>query len=89
MEEKNYKIYDSLYNVIGVAPYEEVHTKGLLHQVVHFWLAEKRRISFGFIYKKEPIMILYTKEYTTSLHPVTLIRKKHTKKQWFIRLKNS
>ena len=42
MEEKNYKIYDSLYNVIGVAPYEEVHTKGLLHQVVHFWLAEKK-----------------------------------------------
>ena len=28
MEEKNYKIYDSLYNVIGVAPYEEVHTSG-------------------------------------------------------------
>lgn len=27
MEEKNYKIYDSLYNVIGVAPYEEVHIK--------------------------------------------------------------
>ena len=42
MEEKNYKIYDSLYNVIGVAPYEEVHTQGLLHQVVHFWLAEKK-----------------------------------------------
>ena len=50
MEEKNYKIYDSLYNVIGVAPYEEVHTKGLLHQVVHFWLAEKKwRTSSGFI----------------------------------------
>ena len=42
MEEKNYKIYDSLYNVIGVAPYEEVHTQGLLHQVVHFWLVEKK-----------------------------------------------
>lgn len=53
MEEKNYKIYDSLYNVIGVAPYEEVHTQGLLHQVVHFWLAEKRMISSGSIYRRE------------------------------------
>lgn len=41
MEEKTYKIYDSMYNVIGVAPYEEVHEKGLLHQVVHFWLVER------------------------------------------------
>lgn len=41
MEEKTYKVYDSLYNVIGVATYEEVHTKGLLHQVVHFWFIEK------------------------------------------------
>ena len=53
MEEKNYKIYDSLYNVIGVAPYEEVHTKGLLHQVVHFWLADK---------KGESALVLFTKK---------------------------
>ena len=52
MEEKNYKIYDSLYNVIGVAPYEEVHTKGLLHQVVHFWLAEKKENQLWFYLQK-------------------------------------
>ena len=52
MEEKNYKIYDSLYNVIGVAPYEEVHTQGLLHQVVHFWLAEKKDDQLWFYLQK-------------------------------------
>ena len=52
MEEKNYKIYDSLYNVIGVAPYEEVHTQGLLHQVVHFWLAEKKVDQLWFYLQK-------------------------------------
>lgn len=52
MEEKNYKIYDSLYNVIGVAPYEEVHTQGLLHQVVHFWLAEKKENQLWFYLQK-------------------------------------
>ena len=52
MEEKNYKIYDSLYNVIGVAPYEEVHTKVLLHQVVHFWLAEKKENQLWFYLQK-------------------------------------
>ena len=78
MEEKNYKIYDSLYNVIGVAPYEEVHTQGLLHQVVHFWLAEKKDDQLWFFLQKR-----------ASLHPATLTRKKHTKKLWFTRLKNS
>lgn len=52
MEEKNYKVYDSLYNVIGVAPYEEVHTQGLLHQVVHFWLAEKKENQLWFYLQK-------------------------------------
>ena len=52
MEEKNYKIYDSPHNVIGVAPYEEVHTKGLLRQVVHFWLAEKKENQLWFYLQK-------------------------------------
>ena len=30
MEEEILKIYDNLYNVIGVAPRSEVHKKGLL-----------------------------------------------------------
>ena len=55
MEEKNYKIYDSLYNVIGVAPYEEVHTQGLLHQVVHFWLAEKKDDQLWFYLQQRTI----------------------------------
>lgn len=54
MEEKNYKIYDSLYNVIGVAPYEEVHTKGLLHQVVHTLLVSRK--------KGESALVLFTKK---------------------------
>ena len=40
MEEEILKIYDNLYNVIGVAPRSEVHKKGLLHQVVHLWMME-------------------------------------------------
>jgi isopentenyldiphosphate isomerase len=31
-------IYDQDLNEIGVAPRSEVHTRGLLHQVVHCWL---------------------------------------------------
>ena len=89
MEEKNYKIYDSLYNVIGVAPYEEVHTKGLLHQVVHFWLAEKKENQLWFYLQKRADNDIVYKGAYDILTSVTLIRKKHTKKQCFIRLKNS
>lgn len=32
------KIYDDEYNCIGTATREEVHTKGLLHQVAHVWM---------------------------------------------------
>ena len=89
MEEKNYKIYDSLYNVIGVAPYEEVHTQGLLHQVVHFWLAEKKDDQLWFyLQKRAEDDIVYKGAYDilTSGH---IDRKKHTKKIWLTRLKNS
>ncbi len=54
MEEKTYKIYDSMYNVIGVASYEEVHIKGLLHQVVHFWLAGKENDQTWLYIQKRP-----------------------------------
>lgn len=40
MGEETLKIYDNLYNVIGVATRSEVHAKGLLHQVVHLWMME-------------------------------------------------
>lgn len=36
------KIYDENFNNIGTATREEVHTKGLLHQVAHVWMYEKR-----------------------------------------------
>ena len=42
MEEEILKIYDNLYNVIGVASRSEVHAKGLLHQVVHLWMMEEK-----------------------------------------------
>ncbi len=32
------KIYDDEFNNIGTATREEVHTKGLLHQVAHVWM---------------------------------------------------
>ena len=34
------KIYDKDFNNIGRATREEVHTKGLLHQVAHVWLLQ-------------------------------------------------
>lgn len=42
MEEEILKIYDNLYNVIGVASRSEVHARGLLHQVVHLWMMEEK-----------------------------------------------
>lgn len=35
------KIYDDHYNHIGIATREEVHTKGLLHQVAHVWMFQR------------------------------------------------
>ena len=40
MSEDILKIYDNLYNVIGVANRSQVHSEGLLHQVTHLWMME-------------------------------------------------
>jgi len=40
MSEEILKIYDNLYNVIGVADRSQVHAEGLLHQVTHLWMME-------------------------------------------------
>ena len=40
MSEEILKIYDNLYNVIGIATRSQVHAEGLLHQVVHLWMME-------------------------------------------------
>lgn len=34
----NVKVYDEMFNLIGVKDWEVVHREGLLHQVVHLWL---------------------------------------------------
>ncbi len=34
----NVKVYDEMFNLIGVKDWEVVHREGLLHQVVHLWI---------------------------------------------------
>ncbi len=36
--EDNVKVYDEMFNLIGVKDWETVHREGLLHQVVHLWI---------------------------------------------------
>ena len=37
------KIYDDHFNFIGTATREEVHSKGLLHQVAHVWMLQESK----------------------------------------------
>jgi len=54
MKEEILKIYDNLYNVIGVATRAQVHSEGLLHQVVHLWLLEKKEGQTWLYFRQRP-----------------------------------
>lgn len=38
MGEQTYKIYDEMFNLVGVTSRKKIHAEGLLHQVVHLWM---------------------------------------------------
>lgn len=58
------KIYDNLFNVIGVATRKEVHEKGLLHQVVHLWMYEHINNEQWLYFQKRPTSVkLYPNTY--------------------------
>jgi isopentenyldiphosphate isomerase len=46
------KIYDDDYNNIGKATREEVHHKGLLHQVAHLWMFQKQTNDTYILFQK-------------------------------------
>jgi isopentenyldiphosphate isomerase len=46
------KIFDSELNPIGTATREEVHTKGILHQVAHVWMLQKTKDDLFIFFQK-------------------------------------
>ena len=57
--EERLDVYDESWHYIGTAPRSEVHTKGLLHQVVHCWIMAQT----------EPVLYFQQRAYTKQDFP--------------------